>query len=192
MFFYFYWFSEVHLVVVLAAARIEEGDAAVIEVEADADAGVGHDGAPLAAVAPQVADHQHRALRGPLEQRRQTVGYRHHGQVVDPSGWQRLHDVGTPATGLQPGSEAGAVDDDTGLQMVGQPQAEAPHPARQPVVGVGLQRVVGIVGPVLIDDVAHEAIVGGRLYAEAAAMPYAAQPDDDVAQFAHSVGKITK
>ena len=61
--------------------------------------------------------------------------------------------------------------------IINQPEIKQSQFATQPAV-IRSQLLIGIIRPVLVDDIAHKTVVGGRLDAEAPAVPYAPKPNE--------------
>ena len=67
------------------------------------------------------------------------------------------------------------VEDDGGLEMIGQPEIEAAQLATLPMVSLR-KSCVGIVWPVLVDNIAYKTEIRWRLYAEAPTMANSLKP----------------
>lgn len=161
---------------------VKEHKSAVVQVEGYHRPAVADQLPPRLQVVRQTYNQQHRLLVGTVE---------HGGQPpVVAVAAQRQHrelSVFAKRSTVASGVQVVAVvigRHHRRLPPVGQSQAEAPHLTAKPVV-VAAQTGILVVGPVLVDDVARQPVVGGRLYAEAAAVAYAAEPDGQLTEPVH-------
>ena len=112
---------EIDDIVLFGAFRIEEDDAAVVEVEGDAGARVVDDGVPLCVVGTDVVEEHNRLLVA-LAEERLIIGIGRNDRQLD-GGVGDSDDVCLPTAGLQVVGEAYEVDDLRWLAVVGQSQA---------------------------------------------------------------------
>ena len=95
-----------------------------------------------------------------------------------------INDAGFAAACAEVVGIAGKVGNDVGLHIVGQTEIEPSQLAAQPVIGKP-HFAVGVVGSLLVDHIPDEAIVGGRLYAEAPTAVDATEPDESPCHSVH-------
>ena len=164
---------------VWVAFLVEEHYATVVKVEGGPYPAVVLYVAPLWPVMVEMLYNNHRALVAAADHRFPVVGNIHSCQLhhLCPVNEYRL-----PAACLPP-LFIGIMLHQHRATPVSQSQVEAPQFTAKPVVC--LQRLVGIVGPVLIDHLANKGIVGRRLYAKARRAVNAAQPYPTASQQIH-------
>ena len=160
---------------------VEHDDATVIEVEADGDALVVLDAVPVGRMAVDVVKHHYRTFVALLEQPLIVGFHRHKCQIYVDS---LIAEPCLATSRLQIIMEAHPVDDGLGLHLVGYPEIEQSQFAAQPVVAFS-QLGIGIIRPMLVDDVSDKPIVGRRLDAETSAMPDSPKPDESLLESVH-------
>ena len=154
---------EVDDIGLFGALGIEEDDATVVEVEGDGGARVGKECVPCGALLSNAFDGD--CCRQMLCWQGGDVGGRCEYELRMLVVVRFMADDCASASSPQVVAIAQQVEDDGGLQVVGQTEIETAK--APPLPGVALaDGLVGIVWPMLIDHISHEAIVGGRLYAE--------------------------
>lgn len=160
---------------------VEHDNAAVIEVEADGDPLVVLNAVPVGRIAVDIVEDDYRVVVALLKQPVKVGLHRHKGQVyVDGL----VDDMRLAASCLQIVTETHPVDDGSGLHLVCQTEIETSQLAPQSVVA-GTQLLVGIIRPMLVDDVSDKPIVGRRLYAETSAVSDSPQPDESLLKPVH-------
>ena len=152
---------------------VEESNAAIVEVEGDGGTCIGYYGLPRVRMAADILDNEGGA-DGAITQQHRCVG------IVRCDDKRSLYrhiiiDIRPTASGMNIITIASQIGHVSRLQIIGQTEVETPQLAPEPFV-VHTYLCVGIVRAVFVDDIAHEAVVGRRLYAETPTVAYAPQP----------------
>ena len=166
---------KVYGVILLRAFRVEEDDEAVVQVEDNGGARVLRDGLCQTAVTAAAFHHEH-GLFATFVKKFFKAGVGGDQDQLHHVKWQFVVDDDClVAAGFQVFRYANPVYGLPGLQEVGQSEVQLAQFAPQLAL-VPVQLFIGIVGPVLVDDIANEAVVRGRLDAESPAVGQSAQP----------------
>ena len=148
---------------------VEKDDTAVVEVEGDCGSVHSEDFPPCLCMLADVINHKHGMTAACLTDCLQVgIGRGENKRRSDECGVMR-DEFCLLASCLQVFLIAKEVNDAIRLQVIGQTEEELSFLPSEPFVML-TQSCIGIVWPVFIDDIAHEAIVGGRLNAKSPTM----------------------
>ena len=164
---------EVNDIGLFGALAVEDDNAAIVEVVADGGTLVVLNALPEWLLLPDVLEDDDRLVGAMLKELLIVGGNGDARQLhrLDALGYPRF-----PAACQQVFLGSYPIDDDGRLSPVGHAEIQAPQFAREPVVARKL--LVGIIRPLLVDDIPHELIVSGRLDAKAPAMSPSGKPDE--------------
>lgn len=169
--------SEIYDIVVSRTVLVDDGNAAIVEVECDVEQAVVLQPAPLPCILVDVQVDEYAVVVKAGAQRFVTLPARQYCHV-DGLLRHTVGDDGLATSSLDIlGHGSGAVVDDGWLQVVCQAEAQPTQLGLQPMVA-RRKGSIGIVWVGLAHDVSHELIVGGRLHAKASAVPASFQPDE--------------
>lgn len=200
---------KVNYVILFITFLVEKHKSAVIQVERNHAGLIAHYAPPYAAriaVGMYAVNHHRRTGTGRTAYGGQLVGKsaagnepcheaaaaaaNHVGKAHGRQGRTDALDARLAASGTEICAVSAAgiveVDNERGLHAVGKPEAQLAHLALHHAQAGIAQRqvVVGVIGIMLVDDIAHHAVGPRRLHAKAAAMAHAAQPHKHAPQLA--------
>ena len=165
--------SKVDDVVLSLSLRIKTSNATIVKVESDSRALLRRYRCPQLRMTTYILYHQHRLLTAKREQVGEVCARRSDDKVRGCC--EILCQYRLPTACLHVFPRSDEVEDNGRLEVIGQPKIESAQLSALPAISSS-QSSISIVWPMLVDHVAHKAIVRGRLDAETPTMADAPQP----------------
>ena len=155
---------------------VEQYDAAVVKVKGYRSPRIVLNAMPVFRILVDILEDDDRLVITLLEQTMVISFNGNDGHVYFLS---LIHDICRLTACFQIILEAHPINNSTGLSVVGKAKIETSQLTAKPAISLP-QRLIGVIRPMLIDDISHQPVIGRRLNAEASAVVDSAKPNESL------------